>query len=110
MNRLDHKTIERICDLRELGHTIASISSDTGASLGGVDWHLTKLAIDPPKTTFTTWDDGIRGPAVMKRRGSKNRRAHIVRRFTPFEDSEILRLQALGDGYCAIGRALNRAA
>lgn len=37
-----------------------------------------------------------------------NRGSHIVRTFTPQEDSRLLELEAEGLGYSEIGRALNR--
>lgn len=105
--KLDDAAIMRIGDLREAGVSISNIAAEMGVSCGAVDWHLTKLAIDPPKTTYKTWD-GIRGPAVCTRRGSSIAQAHVVRRYTPEEDAEILRLQAAGVSYCEIGRRLNR--
>jgi len=106
--KIDDKTILLIGDLRESGHTLTSIAAKVGFSVSAIEWHLTKLAIDPPKTTYPLWHDGIRGPAVAVRRGSSIAREHIVRRYTPEEDAEILRLQSLGVGYCEIGRHLNR--
>lgn len=105
--KLDDAAIMRAGDLREAGLSLKSIAVELGVSCGAIDWHMTKLAIDPPKTTYSTWD-GIRGPAVTMRRSSSIAQAHVIRRYTPEEDAEILRLQAAGYSYCEIGRRLGR--
>lgn len=99
-DRLTHEQIDLIVELREKGWSYERIAQKTGRSASAISWHCLKHAADPPKPTRLR--DEVSGPVIFKR-GS-----HVVRRYTPREDQQLLALERQGLNHTEIGKALGR--
>ncbi|WP_421792809.1 hypothetical protein [Hyphobacterium sp.] len=100
MAKVSAQQIAEICEMRERGLTFGQIALKTGIHKETVNWHCTRNAADPPGARPLAED--IVGPAVMKRGD------HIVRRFTPDEDRQILAMRQRGMRPADIARKIER--
>ncbi|GBU17258.1 MULTISPECIES: helix-turn-helix domain-containing protein [Methylobacterium] len=98
--RLTDADIERIAEMRGRNVPMAVIGLALDCSASSVNYHCLRLGIDAPKTAKCTTH--VIGPMLVQRSG------HVVRRFTPEEDTRLLALEAEGLTPTEIARALGR--
>ncbi|MCC3246169.1 hypothetical protein LG047_12700 [Methylocystis sp. WRRC1] len=99
--RFSDRDMQEIAELREAGWTYARIGQRFGISGNSISYYCLKMGVEPP-VVAKCWSS-VKGPASMVRGN------HVVRRFTPVEDSLLLKLEAEGASYSEIGRTLGRA-
>lgn len=100
MTKTTEEQRQRMCELREQGLPMRRIAEIVGTTYETVNYHCTRLGAEPPNPR--PLPEGIVGPAVMQRGD------HVVRRFTPEEDEQILSLLATGAEVPFIAEILNR--
>lgn len=101
--------IERAIELRELGHGYDYIGKELGFSGAAIRWQCMKHGAEPKKNAWKAWAPGeIKGPSVLKRLHPETGTYHVVRRFTPEEDAELLRMVQAGVYEAEIARRLKR--
>jgi DNA-binding CsgD family transcriptional regulator len=93
--------LEVVAAMREAGKSYGQIARRLGKHKNTISWCCLVNGIDSPKAS-KLWTDGIKGPAEVIRGD------YVLRRFTPEEDAELLRLEATGMSPAAIGRAIGR--
>lgn len=98
--KIPQDTIDAICQMREAGRSYRQIAMRFGFSPGAVAWICLRDGAEPPNPRPLT--QTAPGKPVMQRGG------HVVRRFTPQEDAQILQMEADGARMCDIAAALNR--
>lgn len=91
----------RMAEMREDGYTYREIAEEIGCSLNTVAMNCIKQGAERPDSNWKSHKE-IKGPAVM-RRGN-----HVVRRYLPEEDVELLRLEAEGLRIAEISRRTGR--
>ena len=99
--KLTDAQIEEAATLREKGWSIGRLAIRYGCSTGALYWHMLRLGADPPKLVASEMQRTRVGPAEVMRNGVP------VRSYSPADDMLIMRLDAEGKGYTAIGRALS---
>lgn len=93
--------IERLADLREQrGWSVKRIAEAMGKSPGAISWQCLRHAIEPPQGTRLR--SGAH-PGMAVKRGN-----HVVRGFTPEEDTIIEQMSLDGATSSEIGRRLGR--
>ena len=104
--RLSDDQMERVAIMREGAASygeIVSMLAEEGVTIspGAVAWHCLRMAAFPPQQYQERWTGS-------KQRAPHKRGGVTVRAFTPEDDETLLRLEAQGLGYRAIGRELGR--
>ncbi len=94
----DHQ-ITSAADLREQGQSIDKIAQRVGMSASSVYWHCLRLGADSPRAKGMPRNVGN----MVVKRGN-----HVVRRFTPEEDRQIVQMEADGCRLSEIARKLGR--
>lgn len=84
---------------RELGWTVDRIAAEFDISSGSVAWCCLVLGADPPDAKLQNRDHY---PMVVMRNGMP------VRRFTPEDDAQLLRLEAAGESINSIASTIGR--
>lgn len=102
MSRLSEAQLAEMAALRERGWSCGRIGLKFGLSGDVIYWHCLRLGADPPNLRARVLPATATGPRTMKRGN------HVLRRYTPAEDRQILALDAQGKGDTEIGRALGR--
>jgi len=101
MSKYSPEKIEHAVALREQGLTYNAVAARTGMSRGAVLYHCLKLGAESPRDQGPSRE--YRGPTIVRRGG------HVVKRFTPAEDRQLLALARDGVTPAVIARRLNRA-
>lgn len=91
------ETIER---MRAAGKSYRQIAAKIGMSPGAVSWYCLRYAIESSRDRAPS----AVTPGAVERRGN-----HVVRRFTPEEDAQILEMEGRGTPVYRIAQALGRA-
>lgn len=98
--RYPQDTIDHAIDMKERGLNTHLIARKTGLPRRVVTYHAVKAGVFMPTP---------RPPAKNHMRTRADGTAHEVKRFTPEEDSKILKLRKEGKSLREIGRATDRA-
>jgi hypothetical protein len=101
--KLQQPIIEEICEMRERGLSYGQICNKLAVkgievSHGAVGWWCLRYGADSPKSI----NRKPPAPRAYMRNGK------LVRSFTPVEDQELLRLDALGIGPTEMGKKMGR--
>ncbi len=105
--KLTDEQIEKAIAWREAGCSSRWIAGQLGGkvSSSALDWHFLKHAVESPNTAAGQHSgnrlSGRNQPGSVVQRGN-----HVVRRFSPEEDEQLLALASEGLGHSAIGRRL----
>lgn len=94
--------LEQIAEMRERGLSCELIGRSVGISGEMVHWECLKHGIESPNTKNKVLPQTCPGP-IMMQRGD-----HVVRRYTPDEDRDLMALEAEGLTYSEIGRRMGR--
>jgi hypothetical protein len=86
--------------MRAAGKSDRQIGIRIGMSRGAVSWHCLRYGIEGPKG---------RAQSTVKPGASATRGNHIVRRFTPEEDQQVVEMRRAGASLNVIADAMGRA-
>ena len=103
MKNLSKETLDQILTLREdQGWSCKRIAEKFNVSPGFISWHCLKHGADSPRVSTRILPQTSPGPKTIQRGN------HVVRRFTPEEDTELQKLSAENINYHQIGIKMDR--